>query len=126
MPSASARHGPARRGTARHPYHTKQAVSELLAYLAGEDIKGADIVKEDLEDLEEAGQSVLEGIDDFLKLAPEEDVLMVEKNTKDQAKARSVEAAAEARAKPKTKEGRELEGTVAGEGSFVAGAWVER
>lgn len=94
-----------------------QAVSELLAYLASEKAKGAEIVGEDVEDLEDAGRSVLQGIDDFLKLAPREDVLMVERNTKDQA-------ARTAAAKSAVPVGRELEGAVVGEGAFVAGARI--
>lgn len=102
-----------------------QAVSELLAYLASEKNKGSKIDRDDVEDLEEAGRSVLQGIDDFLALAPREDVLMVAKNTADQARAQA--------AKPKSTGvpaavaaggGRELEGAVVGEGAFVAGAWV--
>lgn len=94
-----------------------QAVSELLAYLASEKAKGAEIVREDVEDLEDAGRSVLQGIDDFLKLAPREDVLMVERNTKDQA-------ARAAATKSTVPVGRELEGAVVGEGAFVAGARI--
>lgn len=94
-----------------------QAVSELLAYLASEKAKGAEIVGEDVEDLEDAGRSVLQGIDDFLKLAPREDVLMVERNTKDQA-------ARTAATKSAAPVGRELEGAVVGEGAFVAGARI--
>ncbi|CAM9192571.1 unnamed protein product [Ectocarpus fasciculatus] len=102
-----------------------KAVSELLAYLASEKNKGSKIDRDDVEDLEEAGRSVLQGIDDFLALAPREDVLMVAKNTADQARAQA--------AKPKSTGvpaavaaggGRELEGAVVGEGAFVAGAWV--
>lgn len=95
----------------------RQAVSELLAYLASEKAKGAEIVKEDVDDLDDAGRSVLQGIDDFLKLAPKEDVLMVEQNTKDQAATAS---------KSPTAGQKELVGAVAGEGAFVAGAWVGR
>lgn len=93
-------------------------MSELLAYLASEQNKGAAIVSEDIQDLEEAGRSVLQGIDDFLNLAPREDVLMVEKNTKEEA--------VTSQAKPSSKGGRALEGAVAGEGAFVAGTWVDR
>lgn len=95
-----------------------QAVSELLAYLASEKNKGASIVSEDVQDLEDAGRSVIQGIDDFLSLAPREDVLMVEKNTKQEA--------ATSAARPITREGRALEGAVAGEGAFVAGTWVDK
>lgn len=95
-------------------------MSELLAYLASEKAKGSEIVKEDVNDLDDAGQSVLQGIDDFLNLAPREDVLMVERNIEDQART--------AAAKPSrnASRGRELEGAVAGEGAFVSGAWIER
>lgn len=75
-----------------------------------------------MEDLDEAGRSVLQGIDDFLELAPREDVLMVEKNTADQA--RTQEAGPKGAAAAKAAGGRELEGAVVGEGAFVAGAWV--
>lgn len=96
-----------------------QAVSELLAYFASEKNKGASILTEDVQDLEEAGRSVLQGIDDFLSLAPREDVLMVEKNTKQEA--------ATSAARPTTnREGRALEGAVAGEGAFVARTWVDK
>ena len=90
-------------------------MTELLAYLASEKAKGSEIVVEDIQDLKEAGRSVVDGIDDFLRLAPRADVLMVEQNTKDQA----VTAAM----KP-TPVGRQLEGAVSGEGAFVAGTWV--
>ncbi|CAM9735958.1 unnamed protein product [Scytosiphon promiscuus] len=108
-----------------------KAVSELLAYLASEKNKGSKIDKEDVQDLEEAGRSVLQGIDDFLKLAPREDVLMVEKNTADQARdraaseaARPKDAGARADASATASSRRELDGAVAGEGAFVSGAWV--
>lgn len=101
------------------PAPRRQAVSELLAYLASEKNKGSKIDREDVEDLDEAARSVLQGIDDFLKLAPREDVLMAA----DQARAQA--------ARPKSATptavpagGRELEGAVVGEGAFVAGAWV--
>lgn len=92
-------------------------MTELLAYLASEKIKGSEIVAEDIQDLNEAGGMVLDGINDFLKLAPREDVLMVERNTKDQA----ITAASRS-----TSAEKQLEGAVRGEGAFVAGTWVER
>lgn len=92
-------------------------MTELLAYLASEKAKGNEIVAEDIQDLNEAGGLVLDGINDFLKLAPREDVLMVERNTKDQA----VTAASRS-----TSVGKQLEGAVRGEGAFVAGTWIER
>lgn len=74
---------------------------------------------------------MLQGIDDFLKLAPREDVLMVEKNTADQARDRAAAAAARPKDGDSTAEAsgaaaarRELDGAVAGEGAFVSGAWV--
>lgn len=102
-------------------------MSELLAYLASEKNKGSKIDREDVEDLEEAGRSVLQGIDDFLKLAPREDVLMVEKNTADQARDRAAADAArpkDAGVSAEAAARRELDGAVAGEGAFVSGAWV--
>lgn len=109
-------------------WHVWQAVSELLAYLASEKNKGSKIEREDVEDLDEAGRSVLQGIDDFLELAPREDVLMVEKNTSDLARTQGAgakrAASAAAAQKAAAAGGRELEGAVVGEGAFVAGAWV--
>lgn len=97
---------------------------ELLAYLSSEKKKGGDILPEDVEDLREAGRSVLQGIDDFLKLAPREDVVSVERNMKEAAAA----AAAKSRLAPLATDsvGRAgtLRGVVAGEGVFAGGAWV--
>ncbi|CAM9592941.1 unnamed protein product [Ectocarpus sp. 6 AP-2014] len=101
-----------------------KAVSELLAYLASEKNKGSKIDREDVKDLEEAGRSVLQGIDDFLALAPREDVLMVAKNTADQARTAQTARPKSTGAPPALGGGRELEGAVIGEGAFVAGAWV--
>ena len=92
-----------------------QAVAELLACLASEKTKGSETVVEDIQDLEEAGRLVVDGIDDFLRLAPRHDVLMVERNAKDQALI--------AVRRP-TSAGRQLDGAVSGEGAFVAGTWV--
>ena len=99
-----------------------QAVSELLAYLASEKNKGSKIDREDVEDLDEAARSVLQGIDDFLKLAPSEDVLMAADQARAQAARPKKAAPAPAPAMPAG--GRELEGAVVGEGAFVAGAWI--
>lgn len=79
-----------------------------------------------MEDLDEAARSVLQGIDDFLKLAPSEDVLMAADQARAQA-ARPKRAATPTAATAVTAAvagGHELEGAVVGEGAFVAGAWV--
>lgn len=68
-------------------------------------------------------QTLPTGIDDFLNLAPREDVLMVEKNTADQARTQAARPKIAA-ATTVAAGGRELEGAVVGEGAFVAGAWV--
>lgn len=101
----------------------RQAVSELLAYLASEKNKGSKIEREDVEDLDEAARSVLQGIDEFLNLAPPEDVLRAADQARAQA-ARPKSAAATVTATAAAAGGRELEGAVVGEGAFVAGAWV--
>lgn len=67
---------------------------------------------------------MLQGIDDFLALAPREDVLMVAKNTADQARAAQTARPKSTGAPAALGGGRELEGAVVGEGAFVAGAWV--
>eukprot|EP00903_Cladosiphon_okamuranus_P012664 g11844.t2 len=102
-----------------------KAVSELLAYLASEKNKGSKIDREDVEDLDEAARSVLQGIHEFLKLAPSEDVLMAADQARAQA-SRPQRAATPtaATAMAAAAGGRELEGAVVGEGAFVAGAWV--
>lgn len=100
-------------------------MSELLAYLASEKNKGADILPEDIVDLRDAGHSVLQGIDEFLKLAPREDVVMVESNTKEAAKvARAAAAAAPLASESSATGARGLRGAVVGEGAFAGGAWI--
>ena len=106
------------------PAPPRQAVSELLAYLASEKNKGSKIDREDVQDLDEAARSVLQGIDDFLKLAPSEDVLMAADQARAQASRPKRAAAKEEAATAVAVGGRELEGAVVGEGAFVAGAWV--
>ena len=81
-------------------------MTELLAYLAPEKAKGSETVVEDIQDLKEAGRLVLDGIDGLLRLAPRDNVPMLEQNTKDQA----VTAA-----RRPTSAGRQLEGAVSGE-----------
>eukprot|EP00752_Nemacystus_decipiens_P009288 g8299.t1 len=100
-----------------------KAVSELLAYLASEQNKGSKIDREDVQDLDEAARSVLQGIDDFLQLAPSEDVLMAADQARAQA-ARPKRAGPAAATAVAAAGGRELEGAVVGQGAFVAGAWV--
>lgn len=114
------------RARAQHaaPPSPPQAVSELLAYLASEKNKGSKIDREDVEDLDEAARSVLQGIDDFLKLAPSEDVLMAADQARAQAARPKKAAPTEAAPTAVAVGGRELEGAVVGEGAFVAGAWV--
>lgn len=105
--------------------HRPQAVTELLGYLASEKSKGAEILPEDVADLREAGQSVLQGIDEFLKLAPREDVATVERST--------IEAAATSRrsggvpfaAESSAMGTRGLRGAVVGEGALTGGAWMD-
>lgn len=63
---------------------------------------------------------MLQGIDDFLKLAPSEDVVMAA----DQARAQAARPRRGAATPVAAAGGRELEGAVVGEGAFVAGAWV--
>ncbi|CAM9733291.1 unnamed protein product [Discosporangium mesarthrocarpum] len=62
-----------------------KAVGELLTYLASEKEKGSDIFPEDIGDLRQAGQSIMQGIDQFLSLAPREDVSMVDRNIREAA-----------------------------------------
>lgn len=101
----------------------QQAVSELLAYLAFEKKKGSEILPDDVKDLRDAGRSVLQGIDDFLQLAPREDVIMVERNTRAAAAVAATSAVAPL-ATENAGRGRTLRGAVAGEGAFVGGAWM--
>lgn len=102
-----------------------QAVKELLAYLASEKNKGSEILPEDIADLREAGQSVLQGIDDFLKLAPREDVTMVERNTLEPAAGVRMSTAAPFVPETLATGSRGLRGTVAGDSMFPGGVWID-
>ena len=87
-----------------------QVVTEFLAYLDSEKVRKSKIVVEDIQGLKEAGCLVPDVIDDFLRLAPRNDVLMKERNIKNQA--------VTAVRRP-TSAGRQLEGAVSGEGLLL-------
>lgn len=99
-------------------------MTELLAYLASEKSKGAEILPEDVADLRDAGKSVLQGIDDFLKLAPREDVALVERTTIETASAATTVSTIPFAAENSATGTRGLRGVVAGDQTFAGGVWL--
>eukprot|EP00752_Nemacystus_decipiens_P002460 g2316.t1 len=57
---------------------SRQALDEIMAFSLQQQAAGEAVTKEDIEDVREAGRALAASLDDFLALAPAEDLRMVQ------------------------------------------------
>lgn len=56
-----------------------QALDEVMAFVLQQQANGDDVSQEDIDDVREAGRTLIASLDDFLSLAPPEELRLVEK-----------------------------------------------
>lgn len=54
-----------------------QALDEVMAFALQQQANGVAVVQDDIDDVREAGRALADSLDDFLALAPPEDLRMV-------------------------------------------------
>lgn len=58
---------------------SSQALDEVIAFILQQQADGVEITQEDLDDVREAGRALAASLDDFLALAPPDDLRAVKK-----------------------------------------------
>lgn len=63
----------------RTPLPDPQALDEIMAFSLQQQASGEAVTQEDIDDVREAGRALAASLDDFLALAPGEDLRLVQK-----------------------------------------------